>query len=317
MTSSSPLGFGLIGLGYFGKNYLRLLQSVDGAKLAAVATRTSESLSRLGQAIPKAAARTTDASQVLRDSRVDCVVIATPPSTHLQLAKEALENGKHVLLEKPMTPSLEEAKRLRAAVKKSSATFMVGHQYVYNNYIGWLRDNMQQLGKVSHVVAEHLYPGPVREDIGCLWDAGTHQLSTIQYLLNPGRIVEASGMSIEMSKKGIDDLTAATLRFGSGLTATMMVTWLAAQKTRRMTFAGSKGMAVFNDAEPKDKLKMYLKSAMPKPEIPEVAAREPLRNQVEHFIHCIRTGETPLTGIDKSYEVTEWLDRIARSVKKA
>ena len=152
-----PLRFGLLGLGYFGRNYARLLQDIKDVRLAAVAAKTRETLEQYRSATPKEAIRTMNASEIIKNPKIDCVVIATPAATHFKLAKEALENGKHVLLEKPMVASLDEAKKLRALAAKSPSTFMVGHQYIYNDYVRYLHDNIVELGNVSHVIAEHLY----------------------------------------------------------------------------------------------------------------------------------------------------------------
>ncbi|MBI3036789.1 Gfo/Idh/MocA family oxidoreductase [Candidatus Woesearchaeota archaeon] len=309
-----PLRFGLLGLGYFGRNYLRLLQDVKDARLEAVAAKTRETLEQYRSATPKEAIKTTNASEIIKNPEIDCVVIATPAATHFKLAKEALENGKHVLLEKPMVASLDEAKKLRALAEKSPSTFMVGHQYIYNDYVRYLHNSIAELGKISHAIAEHIYNGPVRDDTGCLWDAGTHQLAMVQYLFSPGKIISAAGRSVCMRNKGIDDFTAVAAKFENGLAATIIVTWLSPKKTRKLTVIGSKKNAVFDDIEEKGKL-VFIDRKNGKKTAPKIAAKEPLRNQVEHFIRCINTGQKPLTGIDSSYEIIEWLDKISRSVK--
>lgn len=307
------LRFGLLGLGYFGRNYVRLLQGMKGVQLAAVSAKTEETLAQFKSAMPKAVVRTTDASLILENPGIDCVVVATPASTHFGLAKEALEHGKHVLLEKPMVPSLEDAKKLRAVVGRAGSTFMVGHQYVYNDYIRYLRSRIKNgsLGNVKCAVGEHS-GFQARQDIGCLWDAGPHQLSMLQYLFNPGRIVEVTGSSVSFPGRRFDDFTAAAIKFGSGLFATMAVSWVGSQKTRKLTVLGDKGAAAFDDAEPAGKLRLF--SAGSLPVVPEISAGEPLRNEVEHFIHCIAAGEEPLTGISSSFQVTEWLGKISRCV---
>lgn len=307
------LRFGLLGLGYFGRNYVRLLQGVKGVQLAAVAARTQETLSQFKSGIPKAAVKTTDVSLILESSDIDCVVIATPPSTHFQIAKKALECGKHVLLEKPMVPSLEEAKKLRAVVSKSGVTFMVGHQYVYNDYIRYLHSSIRNgsLGSVKCAVGEHS-GFQARKDIGCLWDAGTHQLSMLQYLFNPGRIVEVRGSSVALSGRRFDDFTTAAIEFGNGLFATLVVSWMGGQKARKLTLAGDKAVVVFDDVKAGGKLAFF--SASGKTFVPGIIAREPLRNEVEHFVRCIASGKEPLTGISSSFQIIEWLDKISRCV---
>jgi UDP-N-acetylglucosamine 3-dehydrogenase len=310
---NKPLRFGLIGLGYFGKNYLRLLQEIKGAELSAVCNKEEKAFLEYSSLIQKTVVKTTDANTILENPEIDCVVIATPPGTHLELAMKALQNGKHVLLEKPMTPTLEEAKNLRDAVKKTKLTFMVGHQYCYNDHLTWLHDNINLLGKPSLVIANHLYSGPIRKDIGCFFDAGTHQLSMIQYLLNPGRVVEAEGRKVSLGKNRIEDFATATARFENGLVASITTTWLSPEKTRKFSIFGSKKTAVFDDVDD-EKLRIYTSSSSV-PEIPKVKAKEPLRNQVEHFIESITKNQIPTTNIDKSLEIAENLDKIWKSLK--
>lgn len=309
------LRFGLLGLGYFGRNYVRLLQGISGVQLAAVSARTEETLSQFSSALPGAVLKTTDASLILENPDIDCVVIATPPSTHFAFAKKAIEHGKHVLVEKPMVASLEEAKKLKAVVSKSDATFMVGHQYVYNDYVHYLYSSIKNgsFGDVKCAVGEHL-GFQVRQDIGCLWDAGPHQLSMLQYLLNPGKIVEITGGSVATSGSRFDGFASAGLRFESGLAATLVVSCFSPKKARNLTLVGSRKMAVFEDAAVTGKLQLFSKSSI-KPESVVLNASEPLLNELQHFICCINRNEKPLTGIDSGVVVTEWLDRIFRSIR--
>ncbi|MBI2143997.1 Gfo/Idh/MocA family oxidoreductase [Candidatus Woesearchaeota archaeon] len=301
-----PLRFGLLGVGYFGRNYLRLLQDIEGVELAAVCSRSRESLAGISSMVPGSVIRTTDASAVLKRHDIDCVVVATPASTHFALASEALEMGKNVLVEKPMVTSLEEARKLRAAVKKAGSTFMVGHQYVYNDYARFLKGMVGKgsFGTVRHVLCEHLC-FPVRNDIGSFWDAASHHLSMIQFLFSPGKIVGVAGSSM-------NDFTAASVRFSSGLAATLVTTWFGAKKTRSFTIAGDKALAVFDDVEETAKIRLF-----PGNKAPVVAAKEPLRNEVGHFIGCIRSSKEPLTGISNGFRVIEWIDRIEKSLRKS
>ena len=217
-----------------------------------------------------------------------------------------------------MTTSLEEARQLKALVekRKGKQTFMVGHQFVYHDHVRYLRSLIDgidgnSIGNVRYAFGEHML-FQSRPDVGCLWDAGPHQLSMLQYLLSPGKIVKVVGRSVAMSDAGSDDFTAATVEFKSGLLATIIVSWFGAKKTRKLTVVGDKKVSVFDDVEKKDKLKLFSHSAGL--EIPKISAKEPLRNELEHFVHCIKTGEMPLTGADSSYEIAEWLDKISRSV---
>ena len=323
------LNFAVIGAGRFGKHYIRNLQSIEGASLYGVAAKTKDTLNSIKQDVSSSTILTNNDDSLLKNSDVDCVVIVTPPSKHFELAKKALAEGKNVLVEKPMVASLKEAKLLKDIVKKSKSTFMVGHQYIYNDYVNYLYSSIKKglIGKPEVVAAEYIYPEPIRNDIGCFWDAGTHYLSIIQYLFNPGPAIEVSGKSFSMISK-FDDFTSAAVKFKNGLVAFLTFSRLHPEKTRKFMVLGTKQAAVFDDYEEKDKLKFFPKfntiknnsiykhsDNKIKPIIPSIDGKEPLRNELKHFIDCIKNKKTPLTGISHSYQITEWLDFISRKIK--
>jgi UDP-2-acetamido-3-amino-2,3-dideoxy-glucuronate N-acetyltransferase len=317
------LNFGLIGVGRFGKHYIRLLQKMKGVKLVAVAAKTKDSLKEVSHLLKDDVLQLTNSDALLKMKTIDCVVIATPVSTHFAFAKKAIEAGKNILLEKPMVKNLAEAKKLKGIAKKSRKTFMVAHQFVYNDYVKYLKKEIKRgsLGKVKLVVAQHLYPGPMRNDVGCFWDAGTHELSMLQSLFKPGRIKRAEGSSVAFKKGGFDDLTSATIKFGNGLIANIDICWCYPEKTRAFTIVGSRKTAVFDDVAGK-KLIIFptihtakLKNQKLKPVVPKINAKEPLKNELEHFVYCVRNKKNPETGIDSAYEITEWLDKVSRAVK--
>ncbi|MBI2654820.1 Gfo/Idh/MocA family oxidoreductase [Candidatus Woesearchaeota archaeon] len=322
------LNFAVIGAGRFGKHYIRNLQRIQGASLFGVAARTKETLDCIKGSVPSSAILTGNDDSLIKNKNVDCVVIAAPASTHFGLIKKTIEAGKNVLVEKPMVVNLKEAKLLRSIVKKHKSVFMVGHQYVYNDYIRHLQSSVKSgfIGKPNMVVAQYLYPEPIRSDIGCFWDAGTHYLSIIQHLFNPGSIAEVSGKSISTISK-FDDFTSATIKFRSGLAASLIVSWIYPEKTRKFMVLGSKKAAVFDDVEEKGKLKYFPVSGKIKNNsvyghfdgkvksiIPSIKAKDSLRNELGHFIDCVRNKKKPLTDIDRSCQITEWLDTISRAI---
>jgi len=328
---NKKFNFAVIGAGRFAKNHIKILQEFKNVKLIGIASRTKKSLGKINGSISKNSVLTTDTSKLINDKNVDCVLIVTPPSTHFELAKAAIQAGKHVLLEKPMVSNLEEADELRKIVKSQNKVFMVAHQYIYNDYITYLKSNIQEIGKVSFVYGEHFYPGPMRNDIGCLWDAGTHVLSIIQYLFNPGGIKNISGNGIDILGNKLDDFTACSIEFENGLKALINVSWIYPEKSRRFILFGDKSTAVFDDLSNDGKLKFY--KVVPKnaqnrsiyssdfekmqvtPIIKSIDAKDALKNQLNHFIGCIKNGKEPETGIEKSYQITEWLDRISEDIK--
>src|SRR3989344_3324936 len=324
------INFAVIGAGRFGKHYIRNLQDIGGAELFGVAANTRKTLDSIKNDVDSSTILTDNDDSLIKNKNVDCVVIATPPSTHFGLAKKALEAGKNVLVEKPMVAGLKDAKLLKGIVKKHKSTFMVGHQYIYNDYVNYLDSSVKKglIGEPEIVIAKYLYPEPIRDDIGCFWDAGTHYMSIIQHLFNPGPITEVKGKSFSVISK-FDDFTSAIIKFRSGLTASLAVSWIYPEKTRKFMVLGTKQAAVFDDFEEKDKLKFFpisnkiknnslyetIDSNKVKSIIPDIKAKEPLRNEIEHFIGCIKNNKKPLTGIEHSYQITEWLDKVSRELK--
>ncbi|MDP3779272.1 MAG: Gfo/Idh/MocA family oxidoreductase [bacterium] len=321
--------FGIIGVGYFGRHYVRVVQEVEGAECVGIFTHADEEVKTLSPQIKRYAS----VDELMSDPSIDCIIIATPVSTHADLAIAALEHGKHVLLEKPMAGSLADAKRIAAAVQASGRTFMIGHQYCYNGYIRELKKEIENktIGEIRNIFAQHLYAGPVRLDIGCFWETATHELAIIDYLFPGAEPKLITAQMTDMMRCGRDDATTALISFDNGLTTTIVTSWFAPQKVRRMLFAGTKGMAVFDEKEEHPlTLTKYSYPIGESPEIhtshffdmnnaervmPTVDTTEPLRNQVMHFMECIREQKIPLTGIDHALRVTKILDGVTNSSK--
>lgn len=304
------LRFGIIGsTGRFGKHYMRLLQHTEGVILNHAVGR--------------------DAEKVFDNPAIDCVVIATPVSTHFELCQRALMRGKHVLTEKPMVRSLEEARRLLTLVHKKNLIFMVGHQYVYHNCIQYLKEKLVEniLGRIRYISAEHMMFGTIRHDVGCFWEIATHELAVIDYLFSPGRILEVSGKMVSFSGTKKDDFSSVSILFENGLVMSMVTSWFAPEKVFQMTFGGDQGTAIFDERpvgtrfefsllpypEDTQHLTQSWRSDMMAPDrmfIPHMEVREPLRNEMDHFIECVREHKTPLTDIDHGFRVTAMLDAI-------
>jgi len=347
------LVFGVIGAGYFGKHYIRLLQDMPGVELRAVASRSFEAIEKNAPALHSSVRRSADASVLLADPEIDCVVIATPASSHCSLVVEALMRGKHVLMEKPMAMNMAEAEQIRDAVQKSGRTFLVGHQYLYHDHIQELKRRLDSgiLGSVKYIFAENLYFGPIRSDIGCFQETAVHELSAIDYLFSPGDIEDVRSVAVDFLKNGRDDFAGVNIKFKTGLVAAIVVSWFSPEKVRRITIAGDKGMAIFDDRR-EEKLKLFLHPypVVPLPKLsdvalhgtretafrqaphadmaasrfmefaegeiitPAISAREPLRNQLEHFVSCVRDQREPESGIVHGIRVTRMMDEIQKRI---
>jgi len=277
---------GLIGLGRWGKNYLRLLQDMAGVTLTASANHGN-------------------VSDIFSNPEIEAVFIVTPPSTHYSLIQAGLKSGKHVSVEKPMVLNTADAKKLQILVGQSGKTFMVGSQYLFNDNINYLKKEIEKgaFGKILSVKSEHVL-SPSRPDVGIFWDAAPHPFSVFQYLFNPGKLISAEGKiehdnaSVKAWFENSPMLEITALCFGQ-------------TKVRKLTVVGEKATAVLDETLEKHKLAIIKNG---KTNYPEITSKEPLRTEIEHFIHCIQTGEAPLTDINFGCQITEWLEIISKKL---
>lgn len=325
------LKFGLIGLGYFGKHYVRLLSSIFGVKLFGIANRSKGAFLRYKDIIPADVQTTTDADKLLSDPEIDCIIIATPASTHFQIASKALLAGKNVLLEKPMTATLKQAEDLAKLVSRSKKVFMVGHQYVYNDFVRRLKREIEKdsLGEIFWIFFQHFYLHPIRTDIGCFWESVAHELSIIDYLFSPRKITRVEGEVVFFNQKKYDDAAVLNIEFDKKLNAAITVSWFMPEKIRRLTILGKKGALLFDERK-EDKLKLFpyrypqkfsrraysyfFEEKKIRSKVFKLKAREPLKNELEHFIDCVRRGQEPATGIGHSLRIIKWMDETYRQL---
>lgn len=316
--------FGVIGVGHFGRHYVRLLQDMGQAELMGVAARSIDEMVNIPDKIKKYQS----AHALLHDPDIDCVIIATPPLTHAEFAISAFEQGKHVFIEKPMAGTFVQAQAIAHAAKKSNRTCMIGHQYCYNNSIIALQKEIEQktIGDIKYIIAEHMYAGPVRLDVGCLWETATHELAMLDYFFPDVRVVNIEGTMVDICGSGRDDAATVILTYDNGLVVTLCTTWFSPRKVRRMTMGGTKGMAVFDEQEdPALVLFTHRYPAQESPElhtshffeiteketyIPRIDHQEPLRNELIHFMDCVHENKVPRTGMDHGLRIMRLLDDI-------
>lgn len=332
MSTAQPLGVGVIGLGYWGPKLVRNLAELPGVRLAAICDLSEERLSAVGQRHPNLWV-TTDHRQLLADPEIDAVVIATPIRTHYRLAMAALLQGKHVLVEKPLTASSEEAERLVEASEVARRVLMVGHTFQYNPAVDQLRDLVQQgdLGHVYYIDAARLNLGLFQRDINVIWDLAPHDISILLHILGT-RPLSVSAHGGAHVLEGVDDLAQLSLRFPGNVTAHVRLSWLDPCKVRRVTVVGSRKMAVFDDTA-EQKLHVYdRRVALREMDgeggltfeyhdgdvvMPAVEPAEPLRREVEHFLTCIRDGGVPVSDGRIGAEVVRILEAVDTSRRQA
>ena len=254
------LRFGIIGWGYWGPKVARNLESLPNATVSMVADMDSRRLASATTSQP-GIETTTDIQELMR-SNVDAIAIATPVRTHFQLAREALLHGKHVLVEKPLTASVEEAEELVALAEERQLVLMVGHTFEYSPAVNELRKLVQSgdLGKIYCVEAERVNLGLFRSDINVIWDLAPHDISILLYLFGktPEQIKVQAHAHIQPN---IHDVAHLDLNYADGMNAHVHVSWLHPCKIRRVTVIGDAKMVVYDDTNPAEAIKIYNKGA--------------------------------------------------------
>lgn len=322
---------GLIGFGYWGPKLMRNFSEMPGAHLAWCADLSQERLARVNAQYPDV--RTTQNVDEMLTSDVDAVVVATPIRTHYRLAKAALLAGKHVMVEKPLTANSLEAEELVRLAESRELTLMVGHTFQYNSAIRALREIVASgdIGDVYYIDSARLNLGLFQPDVNVLWDLGPHDISILMHVLQLDPIaVSARGSSSIV--RGIHDVAYAELRFPGNILAHVHLSWLDPCKVRRVTIVGSKKMVVCDDIADVEKIRIYDKGIEPRCEtdqfrefplsyryggvnIPHVPFMEPLREQCDHFVDCIRTGARPLTDGYTGLKVVQILEQLDKSLQ--
>jgi predicted dehydrogenase len=321
----------VIGVGGWGKNLARNYHEIPDCRLKYICDLDPEKLARSSQQLPGTNA-TSDLEAVLDDHEVQAVVIATPGPTHYALCKRALEHGKDVYVEKPFVLQVEHAEDLIEIAHRQRRVLMVGHLLEYHPVINQLRELIQnnELGDIYYIYTQRLNLGTVRRDENALWNFAPHDISAILYLLNREPTdVCARGQSY--LQRGVEDVVFMTLNFADKSMAHVHVSWLDPHKVRKLIIVGSRKMAVFDDVEGTEKLRIYDKGAAQNADynsfaeyvslrfgdvlIPYVKVAEPLRLECQHFLECVRTRQQPRSDGHDGCRVTKVLDAAQRSLR--
>jgi len=321
---------GQVGLGYWGPNLLRNFQALPTARVKALCDLNAEVLARAGERYPELL-RTTEYADLLRDPEIGAVVVSSSATTHYRLAQAALEAGKHVFVEKPIALRQDEAEVLIRLADERGLVLMVGHLLLYHPAITRLKELLDggQLGDVYYLYSERRNLGKVRHDENAMWSLAPHDIAVALYLLGEmPAAVSAQGQAY--LQPGIEDTVFFTLRFADGRLAHSHVSWLDPHKVRRLTVVGSRQMAVFDDVEPSEKLRIYDKGVDRTPEyasygdaltlrfgdiyVPHMEMQEPLRLECQHFVECVACGRRPLSDGRNGLAVLRVLEGLQRSL---
>jgi predicted dehydrogenase len=318
---------GLAGLGYWGPNLARNFDEL--AELAWLCDLSDEQRARISSRYPDARL-TANFDEMLADDSVDAVVVATPVVTHAELAKRALEAGKHVLVEKPPALTAGEVEELVATAEANERVLMPGHLLLYHPGVARLKELISsgELGDVLYVYGNRQNLGQIRKDENALWSLGVHDLSVILHLLEEGP-EEAWARGESFLTEGVEDVVFCYLRFPSGKVAHMHLSWLDPHKMRRITVVGRDKMAVFDDMELDRKLTIYDKGPVERAETygewmtrtgdiysPKIRNDEPLRLECEHFLRLVAGEGDPLAAARDGVAVVRALEQLQASLEQ-
>ncbi|MBV9335550.1 MAG: Gfo/Idh/MocA family oxidoreductase [Solirubrobacterales bacterium] len=318
----------VVGLGYWGPNLARNLGAIAGCELAWLCDASEDARARVAGAFPGSRV-TSELDEVLADDSVDAVALATPVATHASLAVRVLEAGKDCFVEKPLAQTVADAERAVAAAEAYGRVLMVGHLLEYHPGVQHLKQlvGSGELGEqIYYIYGNRLNLGKLRADENALWSLGAHDVSVVLYLAEeePWEFV-AHGESY--LQDGVEDVVFCFLRFPSGLSAHLHLSWLDPHKERRFTVVGSRRMATFDDMALEGKLTVYDKGfdqdatsygeyitrtgGIFSPQIPNV---EPLRVECEHFVECVRHRARPRSDGASGLRVVRVLEELQRSL---
>ena len=327
---SEPTRIGLIGYGYWGPNLARNFHQLPQAHLVAISDIDAK---RLEEPARLYHARTyTDYRELLADPTLDAVAISTPARTHFEIALAALEHGKHVLVEKPLAMSSDEARQLIALADRKQRVLMAGHTFEHNPAVWKMRELIAQheIGDVYYIYANRVNLGRVQRDINALWSIAPHDISILIYVLGQMPL-DVSARGATYISENIADVVFVTLTFPNNILAHVHASWLDPSKTRQMTIVGSEKMIVYDDVDAEAKLRIYDKgvykhgSAYGEAQlkihsgdiyIPKIDMSEPLRNECAHFIECVRDNKCPRTDGENGLRVVRVLEAAQKSLEK-
>jgi len=321
-----------IGCGYWGPNLLRNFSTLPDCRVKYLVDPSPERRAFVESNFPRTKAVETVAA-ALADPEVHGVIIATPAGTHFQLAKDALLAGKHIFVEKPLATKVVEVDELGRLADERKLVVMAGHTFVYNTAVRYVKHLIDtgDLGEVRYIYSQRLNLGRIRSDIDALWNFAPHDISIIQYWLGDPEPLSVTRHGMDFMQNHVEDVVFLNLTYPGKIMANIHVSWLDPQKVRKMIIVGSRKMVVYDDVAD-DKIAIYDKGIdkkavlgqnmdfdSPRPEqfnyrsgdilLPQIKFTEPLRTEAVHYLDCIRTGQTPLTGIAHARTVVSILER--------
>jgi predicted dehydrogenase len=324
------LNVGVIGFGYWGPNIVRNFSSVEKARVTMVCDKRTEALKTVQRNYP-AINLTSNADDVLLSPNIDVVAIVTPVSSHYELAKRALENGKHVFVEKPFTATSAQAEELIELAEWKNLTIMVDHTFIYTGAVRATKKYIQDgiLGNIYYYDSTRINLGLFQHDVNVVWDLAPHDFSIMDFLIDEKpEAITANGVA---HVNNMEDMAYVTIYFQSNLIAHFNVNWLSPVKVRTTLIGGEKKMLVWNDVNPDEKIKIFDKGIDVKSResvynllvsyrsgdmwAPRIDGTEALKLECNHFVECVEQGLTPANDGKAGLRIVQLLEACNESIK--
>lgn len=327
----TAITIGVIGYGYWGPNIVRNFFSLDNCKVKSVADERPERLLMLAKNFPSISG-INNADAIINDNTIDAVVIATPVFTHFELAKKALENGKHVLIEKPMTSTVAESEELINFAEQKGLTLMVDHTFLYTGAVKKMKELIDSgaVGIPRYFDSSRINLGLFQSDINVLWDLAAHDISILIYLIKEiPQSVNATGIS--HTHNDVENIAYMTVNYNSDFIAHINSSWTSPVKVRQTLIGGDKKMILYNDIEPSEKVRVYdtgynhttdedknkilVDYRIGDIYIPKLSSEEALTGVANDFIQSILQKKKPLSNAQLGLEVVKILEASQQSIK--
>jgi len=323
--------FGVIGYGYWGPNIVRNLHGLDSTRVTMVSDKNPAALARVRKAYPEIQA-VADPMAIVRSPDIDAVAVITPVWAHYELAKAALENGKHVFVEKPFTSSTAQAEELIEIAARKKLTIMVDHTFLFTGAVNKIKELIDSgvLGDLYYYDSLRVNLGLFQHDVSVLWDLAPHDLSIMDHLIT--REPEAIVATGEKHLNGVEDVAYMTVYFPDSIIAHINVNWLSPVKMRTTLVGGQKKMLVWNDLVADEKVRVYDKGVditsgeglrellvsyrMGDMWAPQIQQVEALRVELDYFAKCLAEGKTPFNDGMAGLRIVRMLEAAERSIRK-
>lgn len=329
---NKKVNIALVGYGYWGVNLLRNLTTIKQSEVLMVCDSREERLKVINETYP-GIDTTTSFADIINNDEVQAVVIATPTFSHYELAKRALQAGKHVLVEKPLTATTEQAEELVQLATSKRLQLMVDHTFLYSGAVEHMKQLVDggEIGTLKYFDSTRINLGLLQPDVNVLWDLAPHDISILLFLQKE-QPTSVNAVGVSHTGNGIENIAYMTLNYESGFIAHFNCSWTSPVKLRTTLIGGDKKMIVYDDINPtekvkiydtgyecktlEDRTKIYVDYRVGDISIPKVSTHEPLRKMLEDFLSCIESGNTPVSSWEVGLKAVRILEAAQQSIKQ-